>query len=300
MRQFFFASVLACAAVFAAPVRAVEISIIVNEPSNEFWFEEGELAKRYARKLGYDVRVFAHSGDLTTETALLQRAVESGSAAILLDPAHLENSASAVDEVVARGVPVFVLNAKLNSASVTAQFLSDNEACGRLAAQQFVTEMQGAGTFVQLDGPDSDLNSQLRRQGFESVLPEYPKLQRLKAMSAGWDRQTAFRKVSALLETGAHFDGVLSANDTMALGAIDALANYDRAQFVIIGGFDGTFEAQERITRGDMSYTIAQPLEQITQNAVDMMDRLLKGEELPKVEAPFLFPCHVIGGGATG
>ncbi len=50
------------------------MTIIVNDPSNPYWFTEGEVAKKTAEGLGYKAVVGGHKGDTNTESNLIAAA----------------------------------------------------------------------------------------------------------------------------------------------------------------------------------------------------------------------------------
>ena len=81
------------------------MTIIVNDPSNPYWYTEGEVAKATAEKLGYTANVAAHKGDTNTESNLIDTAITNKSVAIILDPANADGSVGAVKKAVAAGIP---------------------------------------------------------------------------------------------------------------------------------------------------------------------------------------------------
>ena len=66
------------------------MTIIVNDPSNPYWYTEGEIAKKTAEGLGYKAVVGGHKGDTNTESTLVDTAITNQSVAIILDPANAD------------------------------------------------------------------------------------------------------------------------------------------------------------------------------------------------------------------
>ena len=85
------------------------VTIIVNDPSNPYWFTEGEVASKTAKELGYDATVGAHRGDTNTESNLIDTAITNKSVAIILDPANADGSIGAVRKAVDAGIPVIAV-----------------------------------------------------------------------------------------------------------------------------------------------------------------------------------------------
>ncbi|MFA1625651.1 substrate-binding domain-containing protein [Rhizobium mongolense] len=77
------------------------------------------------------------------------------------------------------------------------------------------------------------------------------------------------------------FDAIVAANDQMALGALQALKGADRLKGVMISGVDGTADALNAITAGEMSQTIFQDAAGQAKAAFDVVEGLKKGEPAP-------------------
>ena len=84
----------------------------------------------------------------------------------------------------------------------------------------------------------------------------------IPAVDCDFSRSVAMEKVNALLANGADFskvDTIISNNDDMALGAIEALkqAGVDTSKMKIVG-IDGTQIGLQAILDGDMTATVFQ------------------------------------------
>ena len=75
IKRTLFATIAALPLMSTAAMADGLISIIVNDPSNPYWFTEGEVAKATAEELGYDANVGAHKGDTNTESNLIDTAI---------------------------------------------------------------------------------------------------------------------------------------------------------------------------------------------------------------------------------
>jgi ribose transport system substrate-binding protein len=94
-----------------------------------------------------------------------------------------------------------------------------------------------------------------RFQGLQKALKENPGVQLLQWESAEWDTTKAYNATKALLAAHRDVDGVWSANDNMAMGAIQALKEAGLAGKVLVTGTDGNPEAFDAIKAGTMTST---------------------------------------------
>ena len=289
------------AAVAVAPLLAGNawadglISIIVNDPSNPYWYTEGEVAKKTAEELGYTANVGAHKGDTNTESNLIDTAITNKAKAIILDPANADGSVGAVKKAVAAGIPVILVNAEINQEGLAkAQLVSNNAQGDALGAQQWVEAVGDTGKYAELFGNPADNNAATRSNGYETVLTQYPDLEKVAQEVANWDRTQGHDKMQSMLQAHPDIIGVISGNDEMALGAIAALKEAGKLDQVKVGGFDGSPDAVDAIKAGEMQYTVLQPVAVFSAEAVRQADNVIKNGSTGVEQEKQLFDCLLI------
>lgn len=271
------------------------ITIIVNDPSNPYWKTEGTVAAAEAKKLGYKANVAASKGDTNTESTLIDTAITNKSVAIILDPANASGSVGAVKKANAAKIPVILVNAEINQAGLAkAQLVSNNAQGAALGAQQFVKVMPKKADYVELYGAPSDNNAQTRSNGYSTVISQYPDLKKVGKEVANWDRTQGHDKMQSLLQAHPKISGVISGNDEMALGAIAALKEAGKLSQVKVGGFDGSPDAVDSIKKGELQYTVLQPVASFAKKAVDEADQYLKTGKTGASAEKQAFDCILI------
>ena len=290
--------------ILAAPVMALSttaasaeglISIIVNDPSNPYWFTEGEVAAAKAKELGYTATVGASKGDTNTESNLIDTAITNKSVAIILDPANADGSIGAVKKAIAANIPVFLVNAEINQEGLAkAQLVSNNAQGAALGAQQWVQSIGEKGKYVELFGAPSDNNAATRSNGYETVLSQYPDLEKVGSQVANWDRTQGHDKMQSLLQANPDVIGLISGNDEMALGAIAALKEAGKLANIKVGGFDGSPDAVAAIKAGELEYTVLQPVAIFSAEAVKQADSFIKTGKTGSATEKQLFDCLLI------
>lgn len=271
------------------------MTIIVNDPSNPYWFTEGEIASKTAKELGYEAVVASHKGDTNTESNLIDTAITNRSKAIILDPANADGSVGAVRKAVAAGIPVILVNAEINQEGLAkAQLVSNNAQGAALGAQQWVETVGDKGSYVELLGAPSDNNAATRSNGYKTVLSQYPDLTLAGSDVANWDRSQGYAKMQSLLQANPGITGVMSGNDEMALGAIAALKEAGKLSGITVGGFDGSPDAVAAIKAGELAYTVLQPVAVFSKEAVRQADNYIKNGNTGAASEKQLFDCIII------
>ncbi|MGY0398480.1 MAG: substrate-binding domain-containing protein [Ostreibacterium sp.] len=272
------------------------ISIIINDPSNPYWYTEGEVAKAQAIKLGYQANVSAHKGDTNTESQLIDTAITNKSVAIVLDPANADGSIGAVRKAVNADIPVFIINAEINQQGLAkSQLVSNNAQGAALGAIQWVKSMgSNKGKYVELFGAPADNNAATRSNGYKTVLSQYPSLKKVASEVANWDRTQGYNKMQSILQSNPDIIGVISGNDEMALGAIAALKEAGKLDKITVGGFDGSPDAVDAIKSGELAYTVLQPVAVFSAAAIEQADRYIRTQKTGASSEKQLFDCLLI------
>ena len=115
------------------------------------------------------------------------------------------------------------------------------------------------------------------------------KINVIDQQTANWSRDQAQNLMTNWLSTGAAFDGVISNNDEMAIGAIQAMkaAGIDMAT-VQVGGVDATQDALAAMQAGDLDVTVFQNAKAQGEGALNAAVALSKGEAVDQtVWVPF-------------
>ena len=261
------------------------IAVITPSNDNPFFKAEADAAVAKAEELGYETTAASHDDDPNRQSELIDSAISAGAVAIILDNAGADASIGPVQKAVDAGVKVFLIDREINETGVaTAQIVANNSQGASLVAEEFVTAMDGAGTYVELTGKESDTNAGVRSQAYASVISQYPDLQLVAQETANWDQQEAFTKTETILQSNPGVKGIIAGNDTMALGAVAAVEAAGLTGQVVIAGFDGSPDAVQAIKDGKLLATGLQPAVQIAELAVEQAHEVISTGEVTQPE----------------
>jgi erythritol transport system substrate-binding protein len=278
-------SLMVTAACHRAEMSRPLIVIIVPSQDNPFFKAEADAAAAHAQSLGYRVRIDAHEDDAYRQDNLIDAAIASNAAAIILDNAGADSSIAAVRRATQAGIPCFLIDREIAADGIArAQIIADNNQGARIAAAEFARALgPDGGTYAELLGRESDTNAQVRTNGFHFVLDAQPNLHRVAAQSANWSQSEAFQKTETMLQANANIRGIIAGNDTMALGAAAAVKSAG-LRGIVITGFDGSPDAIAAIRTGSLRATALQPAVLIARLAIDEAHRFLQSGSTGKPE----------------
>lgn len=92
-----------------------------------------------------------------------------------------------------------------------------------------------------------------------------------------FDTQTGFTVMQNVIQAQPKIDLVYAENDTMALGALQALEAANRKDVKIIG-YDGSTECVQKIAEGKITATVAQKFKALGTTAVDWAAKAAEGK----------------------
>ncbi|WP_019997972.1 D-ribose ABC transporter substrate-binding protein [Aureimonas ureilytica] len=277
------------AGAFAADLMA----IITPSHDNPFFKAEAEGAAAKAKELGFEPLILVHDDDANKQNQLIDTAIARGAKAIVLDNAGAAATTAAVQKAKNAGIPSFLIDREINETGIAvSQIVSNNYQGAQLGAEEFVKLMGEKGPYAELLGREADTNAGIRSSGYHDVIDQYPDMKMVVQQSANWSQPEAFEKMQTILQANPEIKGVISGNDTMAMGAWAALEAAGRTDVIVVG-FDGSNDVRDSIKKGGIKATVLQPAYRQAQLAVEQAKQYLDTGKTG-VEEKQLMDCVLI------
>jgi ribose transport system substrate-binding protein len=205
-----------------------------------------------AKNLGVQVINYVPStaDSVAEQNQLLDDAIKDKPDAIVYVPVDYTTAAGAVGRINAANIPLINANEKLSDGTVAGYVGTDDVTLAKETGRYLLKAIGGKGAVVILDGPDGNLTAQGRAQGFRGALKEFPDVKLLAGKSANYTRPLAKQVTGEFLHGFPQLDGIMAANDPMAIGAVDALKAAARKAVVV--GINASREVMDSIKSGDI------------------------------------------------
>ena len=285
------AALLATAPTFASA--ADLLAIITPSHDNPFFKAEADGAAAKAKELGFEPLILVHDDDANKQNQLFDTAIARGAKAIVLDNAGAAATTAAVEKAKNAGIPSFLIDREINETGIAvSQIVSNNYQGAQLGAEEFVRLMGEQGPYAELLGREADTNAGIRSGGYHEVIDQYPDMKMVAQQSANWSQTEAFEKMQTILQANPEIKGVISGNDTMAMGAWAALEQAGRTDVIVVG-FDGSNDVRDSIKAGGIKATVLQPAYRQAQLAVEQAKQYLDTGKTG-VEEKQLMDCILI------
>lgn len=251
------------------------IAIITPSHDNPFFKAEAIGAEERAKELGYETVVMVHDDDPNKQSELYNTAIARGAKAIILDNAGADATVAAVQRARDAGIPSFLIDREIKESGIAvSQIVSNNYQGAQLGAEEFVRLMGEEGKYAELLGREADTNAGIRSAGYHDIIDQYPDMEMVAQQTANWSQTEAYERMETILQAHPDIKGVISGNDTMAMGAWAALEAAGRTDVIVVG-FDGSDDVRDSILAGGIKATVLQPAYRQAQMAVEQAHEYL-------------------------
>lgn len=212
------------------------------------------------------------------QKALVAEALAARPDGVLFNPTDDVAMAEDVVRFTAAGIPVSVFINRMNVPVLT--FVgSDDVRIGHAVARALIEGLGGTGRIVALDGTPGARTARDRTEGLKRAVSESPGIELLGSRVGYLQEVPARAAMAELLQAHPDIDGVWTANDVMAFGALRALQDAGRTAAVV--GINGLPAAIEHIEHGTMLASVDFSAFNIAAIGAQAMLRHLAGQPVP-------------------
>ena len=208
--------------------------------------------------------------------------VAQGVDLIVISPKEARPLTRPVGEAIDAGIPVIVLDRKVEGDKYTCFIGADNVLIGRKAGEYLVKELGGKGKIVELKGLMTSTPGQERHEGFIQGI-EGSNLEIIFDADCKWLEPDAQREMKSALARFPQIDAVYGHNDPSAHGAYLAAKQEGkgREKTIEFVGIDSLpHEGIRYVREGILSATLQYPTG--GKEAIDTALKIFKGEKVPK------------------
>ena len=227
-------------------------------------------------------------GDVGKQLNQIQNFIAQKVDAIIVNAVDTDATPKMTKLATSAGIPLVYVNRMPADKSLPAKvaYVGSNEVdSGTLEMKEVCKLMGGKGNILVMMGELSNQAARQRTQDVEDVIatPECSGIKILDKRTAKWQRTEGNDLMTNWISAGLKFDAVVSNNDEMALGAIQALKASKMLDKTIVAGVDATQDALASMKAGKLKITVFQNAAGQGQGAVDTAMKIINGEKVPSM-----------------
>ena len=235
-------------------------------------------------------------GDDNKENGLLEDCVTKNYDLVIVQSNNNGAQAPYVQQLVDAGIPVITTNPTTHQSDLdgsddesvmegTGTVDADPIAQAKVSADRAVEEVPKNANVVVLNGPSGNFHADKRREAWtEYFFDKRSDVKILYEDYANWNSDEALTLMESWVQSGTHIDAIISMNDNMAAGAIEAIRDNkeyiaeDGTPSFLAYGVDGTAQGCLLIKEGLLTSTALQSAADLAKKNMEYADKVVNGE----------------------
>lgn len=174
-----------------------------------------------------------------TQIRQIEDFLKEGIDLLIVSPNESEPISPIVEKVFKSGIPVIVIDRKVNTDFYTAYIGGNNYRIGEEAGTYAAKLLQGKGKILEIAGRKGSSPATERHKGFVNILKNYPDIQIVKSVSGEWNLDKTREVMQLIVASAIKFDLVFAHNDVMAHEAYNVIHEQKSTNGQYILGVDG-------------------------------------------------------------
>ena len=237
--------------------------------------------KTEADKYGYKLIITSAEWDLGKQISHMEDFISRKVDAIVVCPVDSKGIGSGIAGANNAGIPVFTADIAAEEGNVVSHIASDNVQGGKLAGEYLAKLLNGKGNIAIVNQPA--ITSVLDRvAGFREAINKYPDIKIVADVNGQGVRDRSLQVTADILQANPKLDGIFGINDDSALGALDAVNQFNRKDVFIIG-YDATPPAVDAILKDSpLIADVVQYPKKIGIKTIEIINNHFNNKTVPK------------------
>ncbi|WP_342424494.1 sugar ABC transporter substrate-binding protein [Paenibacillus sp. FSL E2-0178] len=261
--------------------KVYKVAYIARAQSDSFaaWLANAvkEEAKKYPN---IKLEVFDGQASDDKENSMIENAITNKFDLVIVQPNNGEAQRPYVEKVIKAGIYAITTNARISGIEGASTVDADPYEQAGVNARAALDQIPQNAKVVVLNGPSGNFHADKRRESWQKeFFDKRPDVQIVGEQIANWNKDEAMKYMEDWVQANDTIDAVVSMNDNMAAGAIEAVKDNAKFSSMLAYGVDGTAEAFQLIKQGKMTSTCLQNAFELAEKLLDTSNKLLTGAE---------------------
>jgi len=267
-------SALACNTTFAQ----ITIGVSLASDANPFYINMRRGIEQRAQELGWQVRFVTANEDPTAQINGVQDLITQRPNGILISPIDSIASRPAYQAAAKAGIPIISVARESDTPHQTLAVAMNEQQVGKDIGLWAAKAIGNQGEIALIPGPPGAAMFRIMAQGFLEAFANQPNVRVVFRKEAALQREEGLGIMQDILIAHPDVKLVYTANDEIALGAVQAIAAAGRKGQILVTGMNGIPPAIAAVRRGELALTVELNPVSWGRAAVDAMDAWLKGQ----------------------
>jgi len=268
-----------------SPGGKVVIGFSISTMQNPYFVSMKQGIDQEASKEGVTVAFSDSNDDASKQANDVLNFTSQKVSVVVLNPVDSSAVAASVKALNQAGIPVLTVDRTADSGTVLAHIGTNNVTAGEIESTTLFKGMGGKGTIAVLDGVPGASPTIDRGTGIKNILKQTPGIQVVAEQTANFQRADGLTVTQNMLQAHPDIQAILSMNDEMALGAVQAIKQANLEGKIKVIGIDGGTDAIQAVDQGQMVATIAQQPALMGAQSIQQAVLVAKGQKIDPKQA---------------
>ena len=202
---------------------------------------------------------------------------------LIVSPIKSEPITSVVEKAYKKGIPVIIVDRKIEGENYTAYIGGDNYEVGKNAATYLASISSSRKRIIEIKGLSGSSPARERSLGFNNSIKANKKLEVIKSLESNWESYSIKDSLKLVLDNYENIDYIFAHNDRLALGAWQIAKEkglQDSLHIIGVDGLPGYNGGIKLVEEGKLIATILYPTG--GSETIKLSRKILNGEAVPK------------------
>lgn len=158
---------------------------------------------------------------------------------IIVSPIQSKPLTAVVEKSIKAGIPVLVVDRKIDGENYSAYLGADNIEIGRIAARYIISNSKGSGKIIEITGANGSSPAYERSLGFNQIIAKNNRFKINGTIHGDWEKESVKVPLKTILEQNPDIEYIFAHNDRMALSAWETAKTLGLEKKIKFLGVDG-------------------------------------------------------------
>ena len=229
---------------------------------HDIWRKSMDHAMEVEASLHPEVKLTIYNANRQAKKQILdiEKFIDDKVDVIIISPFESDSIVPVIEKAYARGIPVIIIDRKVNTTNYSAYLGADNIEVGRIAGRYIISSSKNATNVIEIKGGALTSPVYERSLGFNQIVKQYPNINVTSINVDEYGRPK--NDFKDLLDKNSKIDFVYCFNDIIAYNAWKIAKTKGvekKMKFIGVDGLNGTNGGIQLIKEGVLNATVLYP-----------------------------------------
>ena len=228
---------------------------------------------------GLEVEIRSAKDNNQKQIADIQYFIDKEVDLLIVAPNEAAAITPSVEKAYKKGIPVIMVDRKIESDKYTAFIGADNYKIGQDAGNYILNMRKSSAKILEIRGLEGSTPAFERHKGLMDVIQDASNIQVVGSIDGGWLQKSAMDAMDSILSVSQDIDVVFAQNDRMAMGAYMAAQKHQceiKMKFIGVDALPGKNYGLDLVMRGILDASFIYPTggDKVIRLAMDILGGL--------------------------